>query len=344
MPHGHRPNIDSLDGLRGLAALGVLILHLLGRFGLSGWPNRFYLAVPLFFVISGYVIARSYEDRLREGMSLSTFARIRAIRLYPMLLASCLIATFSMPIRNVAMAALVIPSLVGTLELFPANGPIWSLFIEIWGNFAHALFVRQLNRIVLATLVAMGGIGTMIAVHASGDLAVGWANGNFSGGVSIFLFSYFAGVAIWRAECAGFLTALPRLPLVVPVCAYMLAVAAPLPGNGLTDAAIVLLLFPLIVLLTRTASLSERTASTCRAAGRLSYPLYVLHYPIVTFATDHLRWATPAQQYALLAPLAVVCVAISMALLYFYDEPLRRYLSAIFRQRQAWTLGQDVTT
>jgi peptidoglycan/LPS O-acetylase OafA/YrhL len=341
MPQGRRPNIDSLDGLRGLAALGVLILHLLGRFGLAGWPNRFYLAVPLFFVISGYVIARSYEDRLREGMSLSTFARIRAIRLYPMLLASCLIAALSMPLWSVAMAALMIPSLMGTLELFPANGPIWSLFIEIWGNLAHALFVRQLNRTVLTTLIAMGAIGTMIAVYASGDLAVGWANGNFSGGVSIFLFSYFAGVAIWRAECAGLLTRLPRLPLAVPLCAFVLTVAAPLPGNGLADAAIVLLAFPLIVLLTRTASLSPRTAAVCRAVGRLSYPLYILHHPIVTFATDHLRWATPAQQYALLAPLALGCVAISKALLYVYDEPVRRYLATLFRSRQ--TIGHAVT-
>jgi peptidoglycan/LPS O-acetylase OafA/YrhL len=341
MPERRRPNIDSLDGLRGLAALGVLILHLLGRFGLAGWPNRFYLAVPLFFVISGYVIARSYEDRLREGMSLATFARIRATRLYPMLLASCLMAALSMPIWNVAMAVLVIPSLVGTLELFPANGPIWSLFIEIWGNFAHALFVRQLNRTILATLIVLGAIGTMIAVYASGDLAVGWANGNFSGGVSIFLFSYFAGVSIWRVERAGLLTALPRLPLAVPVCAYMLAVAMPLPSHGLVDVAIVMLIFPLIILLTRTASLSARVALACRAAGRLSYPLYVLHYPIVTFATDHLRWATPAQQYALLAPLALVCVAISMALLYFYDEPVRGYLSALFCPRQ--TAGHVVT-
>jgi peptidoglycan/LPS O-acetylase OafA/YrhL len=341
MPQGRRPNIDSLDSLRGLAALGVLIFHLLGRFGLAGWPNRFYLAVPLFFVVSGYVIARSYEDRLREGMSLSTFAKVRTIRLYPMLLASCLIAALSMPAWSVAMAALMIPSLAGTLELFPANGPIWSLFIEIWGNFAHALFVRQLNRAVLATLIAIGAIGTMIAVHVSGDLAVGWANGNFSGGVSIFLFSYFAGVSIWRAESAGFLKALPRLPLAMPVCAYVLTVAVPLPGNGLTDAVIVLLVFPLIVMTTRAASLSARTASACRAAGHLSYPLYILHYPIVTLATDHLRWATPAQQYALLAPLAVACMAISWALLSFYDEPVRRHLSTLIRPRQ--TVGHAVT-
>jgi len=59
-----RGRLSGLDGLRGIAALGVLSFHIWRVPGGNG-----YLAVDFFFLLSGYVMARSYEDRLRDGGS-----------------------------------------------------------------------------------------------------------------------------------------------------------------------------------------------------------------------------------------------------------------------------------
>src|SRR5580693_5691081 len=78
-------HIATLDGLRGVAALDVMAFH--GTFGTTfhQYVSRGYLAVDFFFVLSGYVIARAYEARLEAGWSKREFFRIRAIRLYPMI-------------------------------------------------------------------------------------------------------------------------------------------------------------------------------------------------------------------------------------------------------------------
>jgi peptidoglycan/LPS O-acetylase OafA/YrhL len=73
-----------LDGFRGIAAIAVVVAHgwvLLGyKVAVHG-----YLAVDLFFLLSGFVIAQAYEQRLRNGMTLADFCRRRWLRLYPMI-------------------------------------------------------------------------------------------------------------------------------------------------------------------------------------------------------------------------------------------------------------------
>jgi len=335
----HRGVIGALDGLRGLAAIGILLLHVPGRFGFAGWPGRLHLAVPLFFVISGYVIDRAYQHRLLAGMSLARFAAIRAIRLYPMLALSCLLAVLAgFPADRVAMVALLIPTVSGAIELFPANGPVWSLFIEIWGNAFHALFVRQLTPRILGALIAIGAFGTVMTTHSVGNLCVGWGNGNFSGGVAIFCSSYFTGVGIHRTERAGWLPALPRLPFWAPALAYALAVGVPMPagwrGEGWVEVVLVLVLFPLTVLLATRASPSERTARLCRWLGNLSYPLYVLHYPIVSALGQYARGGLPPAARALeAAAVAVACIAAAHILFHLYDMPVRARAGAWLRRR-----------
>ena len=65
-----RVHFPALDGLRGMAALAVLVLHLPP---LSGFVFHAYLAVDLFFIMSGFVIAHAYEERLLGGWSPGAF-------------------------------------------------------------------------------------------------------------------------------------------------------------------------------------------------------------------------------------------------------------------------------
>lgn len=80
-----RRTFDTLDGLRGTAAIVVLLLHVasaetpdLPVFGSA------YLAVDLFFLLSGFVIGHAYEARLSDGLTFGKFLKIRLVRLYPL--------------------------------------------------------------------------------------------------------------------------------------------------------------------------------------------------------------------------------------------------------------------
>ena len=68
--------------MRGMAAIAILIYHAEKYLGMQLLPNA-YLAVDLFFLLSGFVIAHNYDGKFTGGMSLTNFMVQRLIRLYP---------------------------------------------------------------------------------------------------------------------------------------------------------------------------------------------------------------------------------------------------------------------
>jgi len=73
---------EMLDLLRGIAALAVLIYHSAHFLGGQLLPGG-YLAVDLFFMLSGFVIAHNYDSKIAAGMTLREFMLVRGIRLFP---------------------------------------------------------------------------------------------------------------------------------------------------------------------------------------------------------------------------------------------------------------------
>ena len=51
------------------------------------------------------------------------------------------------------------PEVRGNGEMYPLNGPSWSLFFEYIGNILYALFIRRLSTKALTILVVIAGIG-----------------------------------------------------------------------------------------------------------------------------------------------------------------------------------------
>src|ERR1700761_6004380 len=79
-PHAY----PALDGLRGVAAIAVMLHHF--RPLTAPWLFAHgYLAVDLFFLLSGFVIAHAYDARFRKGLGVPAFLVIRLIRLWPMI-------------------------------------------------------------------------------------------------------------------------------------------------------------------------------------------------------------------------------------------------------------------
>ena len=187
-----KPRYEILDGLRGVAAVLVVLFHLLETYS-NGQStqiiNHGYLAVDFFFVLSGFVIGYAYDDRW-DKMTTWGFFKRRLVRLQPMVIMGTVVgACFYLfgqgdgfpLIGNVpgwkvllafVMGCLMIPcgagmDIRGWGEMNSFNGPNWSLTWEYVGNILYALIFRRLPKICLAILAAAAAFCTL-------DLCLDW--------------------------------------------------------------------------------------------------------------------------------------------------------------------------
>lgn len=157
---------EFLDALRGFAAFCVVFQHLhVVQPNSFGFPNA-YLAVDFFFILSGFVLAHAYGARLDAGMGFRGYALRRIIRLYPLaglgaLIGLCvLLLKWSIRPDEVgalsdislsgALNVMLLPNLfIGTRlhdQIFPVNGPLWTLFFELSVNLIWGAFVPMMRR------------------------------------------------------------------------------------------------------------------------------------------------------------------------------------------------------
>jgi peptidoglycan/LPS O-acetylase OafA/YrhL len=177
-----------LDGIRGIAAILILIRHTTIFFGVK-YPESF-LAVDLFFVLSGVVIANAYEQRLLDGLATRRFAWLRLVRIYPLYILGSLLGVVGvlagrpfggdMP-TALALSFVLIPYL-GYASPFPFNGVSWSLFYEIVANFLYASFVRFLTTPVVLLIMGASAFGMATIFLQPRGLDVGWEQETFFGG------------------------------------------------------------------------------------------------------------------------------------------------------------------
>ncbi|WP_022685496.1 acyltransferase family protein [Sphingomonas phyllosphaerae] len=353
-----------LDGLRGVAALFVVAFHLFEAYAGNNPQkqiiNHGYLAVDFFFLLSGFVVAYAYDDRW-DRMSVSGFFKRRLIRLQPMVVMGSVIgaalfvfqdfsifpkydnASFLHVVIVMALGFVMIPlpksaDVRGWDEIYPLNGPAWSLFYEYVANALYALGVRKLSNRSLGVLVTLSALALiyLVVFGPRGDLIGGWAL-DASGiqiGLSRVMFPFFAGVLLMRS--GGRI----RVPYAFAVSSVLLIVALCLPRfggtdhlwlNGLYEAGCVIVLFPLIVAI----GAGDRAADgpsvrLARFFGVLSYPLYITHYALIYIFTG---WVVdrkiPAPQGAVVGiGVFITTVVIAYACLKLYDEPVRRGLAA----------------
>jgi len=294
-----------LDGLRGVCALTVLLFHAANLFHHGPIFQHGYLAVDMFFLLSGFVIAFIHEDRLKSGMSLTAFLRIRARRLLPVFWIG---ATFNIavflwmtshgyyPPGYTGLVGWVIVPLTTLLMLPPfgapgdgfspaMNGVNWSLMVEWLVNIAYAAIAFRLRTRTLAIAALAGWAGMTIASYYSGT---GWGVGTgrhdvFSLGLLRGTSTFLIGVVLYRLHARGWFV---RLPVIAPelLLTFWLCIAA-VPAFTATptfDWITVTLLCPLLMLLLLRAD--DRTPSFCKGLGELSYPLYTIHPGIILLA------------------------------------------------------------
>ena len=375
-----KPHYNILDGLRGAAALMVVWYHVFegyafaeGTNGVEGGGlinvfNHGYMAVDFFFMLSGFVISYAYDDRWNQ-MSMGDFFKRRLVRLHPMIVMGAVIGltTFLLgggvkwdgsvtPMSGVALAffltCLFIPAWPGAAhevrgngEMFPLNGPSWSLFFEYIGNICYALFIRRLSTKALSWLVAVLGVVyiwfSVGNVSGYESIGVGWTVGdsvNIFGGFLRMMFPFSLGMLLarnfkpvrvrgifWLAIVLLFaLFSVPFFPSVGGICV-----------NGIFEMCCIMLIFPVIVWLGASGVTTDKASTgVCKFLGDLSYPLYIVHYPVMYLFYAWLiknQLYTVADTWQVVLLVFAVNITLAIVALKLYDEPVRRWLAAKLR-------------
>lgn len=304
---------EVLDGLRGVAAVVVFGLHLPDR-RLAEIAPLGHLSVDFFFLLSGFVLAHAYEKPLREGLSAGAFILRRYIRLMPFYLLGLAIGLLTMQGTPWAVAASMVmaPAKVeGSQDFFPFNVAAWSLFFELLVNAGYALIARRLTNLALGVILALGLAGLLAARIAYGTVDVGVEWGNALGGVPRVVWSFFAGVAVYRLHRAR-----PAPGLAWPLFGLALAGLLMIPAPLLT----VLAGFPLLVYFAASAQVRGLAAKACLTLGAVSYGLYAIHVPILLLIPREMLFSGRN----ILIALAVIG-GLVLVLNKIYDEPIRRW-------------------
>lgn len=289
--------LPGLDVLRGIAALFVVHHH-------AYWSpaQHSYLAVDMFWMLSGYVMARTYEERMHSGMTARSFLRMRWWRLWPIMAVGGLLGAVVLS-ANVgpgvvlawvfALNILLIPTPMGD-RLYSLNGPSWSVAMELIANALHALVLVHLRMRVLVAIV----VATLIVVTAhmqDADQMPGPLPGSIIAGLCRMFMAYTMGIILfrwWRDR--------PVIPVgaaftVMAMPVYFMASTAWGDHRTLIDIPFVLLVCPLVI----AGGIQMQRAWPIGAwFGAISFPLYAIHVPVIQIVTLRLSleayWAVPA--------------------------------------------------
>jgi len=329
---GHSHAYLSLDGLRGIAALSVVALHMPRMVTPIHLPNA-HLSVDFFFQLSGFVIAHAYSRKIKGGMNFAQFFAARFNRLYP---AALLGGLLGIPVALTAIAhpgsgiliewtpallawsvltyflLLPTPAVEGSQELYPLNEVMWSIFYELVTNVVYFFAFTGIRRgrlLVVAAAFVAAFIFLAVQMNSSApgflwrDLVFGLTRTAASFCIGLLVFNIKPN---WRIESdlAAFV-----LGVVLAAC-----VLCPV-TNIYLQMAMTFGLFP-VLLFAGVVFQPKRLAPVFATLGGASYVLYAVHKPVLQLVYGALTKLTPglAEQYApftgfaLLAALFVGCV------------------------------------
>jgi peptidoglycan/LPS O-acetylase OafA/YrhL len=341
-----------LDGLRGIAALGVVIFHFMEWIFPDSSKNFIghgFLAVDFFFCLSGFVIGYAYDDRMKS-MGVMEFLKSRLIRLHPLVFLGAVLGLLAFLCDPFApytggystgklilvflCSALLIPYPVmkdRAFNLIGLNAPSWSLFWEYVANIVYGLILYRLPRRYLAALTMLAAAALVLVSYRAGNLLGGWSGETFWDGCARVSYSFSIGLLIYRFNWViknrlGFigLAILLSLAFVMPHFKW----------NWVAETLVVLFYFPLLVALGAGSPLSPGLKKLCAFSGNISYPLYMTHYAALWMFGNYFTANKPgATELFLIVSIGIILlVGFAYLMMGVYDIPIRRYLNSKRRQ------------
>ncbi|MBV1917379.1 MAG: acyltransferase [Sphingomonadaceae bacterium] len=322
-PTAPSSRLPLLDGLRGLAAIGVMLYHVGNIFGGYGPFSRSYLFVDFFFLLSGFVLALAAEKKMNAGWGTMGFMRARVIRLWPMIAVGAVIGAIQVGSAFgwahvpflLLLALLMVPAMHGPAEIFPLNGPQWSLMLEVIANLLHAVVLRRLSQSSLLAFVIASGLALAAVIFHFGSNTLGPFAHNWWFALPRVAFAYSLGVWLaryWQSRQHRELTSW-SFSLALPVLCLMILPGLPI-SIAIGDAVIVLFGLPAMFWLAATSRVPERAAPFLDRLGAISFPLYAVHLPIVHF------YARLGQSWSLMVSAVASTLLASMVLAIVMDK------------------------
>ncbi|UCS91830.1 acyltransferase [Echinicola marina] len=342
-----KKHYEILDGLRGLAAVAVVVFHFM-EIIVPDYHDNFiahgYLAVDFFFCLSGFVIAYAYDNRITK-IGAGQFFKMRLIRLQPLVIIGSIVGLFAFVFdpfsdlifeysfgENVMLfvtSCLMIPyPLVPEryFNNFHLNPPTWSLFWEYIANIIYAFVLFKLRNKALWLLAVLAAIVLWYSAYYYENLSIGWGGDNFWGGGARILFSFLAGMLVYRNNWIiksrlgfGVLSVLLMAALLFPYEASI---------NWITESVIVIFYFPFLVALGAGATLKPSHQKICVLSGEISYPLYMVHYPFIWLFYSYWEAYSPDMNELILITCfgTVLLIGLAYVVMEYMDKPIRRYL------------------
>lgn len=345
----------TLDAMRGVAAAMVVMLHC-GMFLGPLSIRHAYLAVDLFYALSGLVIAHAYATRFGRDLSTARFAVKRVARLYPLYILGTgigilfYLATTHFGAKEGASPLWVGADALAALAMLPApwkiepfhwlqpfNMPAWSLVYELLVNILLALIWRWLNHVTLSLilLVSGGALFGLIWHFGTANLGSTWAT--VGPGLVRAVFSFFVGVAMQRLLRPGSVQS--GFAIVMALAIVPLMIAGDRWGAAVDLACIFVFLPALVFIGAHVEPRGAALAGLSGVLGNTSFALYALHVPLLQVVLGLCRRFGVAP--AALAPLGGVLLVAAMCVVAgfadrLYDRPVRAW----FARRQAKRPGK----
>lgn len=335
---------SALDGIRGLAALAVVLLHYAVHIGLN-WMPRAWMAVDMFFILSGFVLMHSYSQKIGGGhLDFHGFLKVRLIRLMPLYLLGLVLGYLSMSYSctlpsatcasnvkpAVAYGMFMLPYFTEAMWpfgvkfeniIFPLNGPAWSLFFELFVNLIFFFWIAKVKNRHLWLVICLAFFALVGGYILNGSVNGGWGANNFYVGFPRVIYHFFIGVLIYtQYQKYGFnskLIAFMSVALLMTTFAF---------NSSLVSMFSLFILAPFVVLANAKITFNGYADRVCTWLGDISYPLYIVHWPIfqLLYLFGHLEHLSPPVRVLVMG---LITIALAW-LLSIADKNIRAKLSA----------------
>ncbi len=346
----------TLDGMRGIGALMVVIGHTSGFWNIFNLPLG-HVCVDMFFILSGFVIAYAYEPKIAAGMDVRAFMLQRVIRLFPLYLLGLVIGMSIKAISLIGGASytaselmwqflaelFMMPSapIAGWDFLYFLNVPAWSLLFELWANLVFILIWPILSTRVLVGVTIFFACFLTACAASYGTINGGGTWGTFIGGFGRAGFGFFCGVLIYRVagrpRAAGSKTSWWAFPLIAT--APIVSFAPAFIGTGIwIELTLVCLIAPVLIYLGQKLQPPQWATKLFIWLGAVSYAIYMIHIPIFEYFV-RLAWRFPQIDHDWTPwtglVVLVVITALGAAAERYYDQPMRAWLNGLVRTYKA---------
>jgi peptidoglycan/LPS O-acetylase OafA/YrhL len=333
-----------LDGLRGVAAIIVLIFHIIQQHTAASLPYA-VLAVDFFYVLSGFVIAHAYENRILAGkMRAAEFIEIRIKRLYPLIFLSTSIGILTALLalivkQSISISQLYEVSILGLLVLpsfvfpewstaYPLNMGAWSLTFEGFVNLFYILIAKKLNNKVLFSVLILSWVSLLvqaISVHGiyGGNNQQGWCLGFIR-----VTFPFFAGILVYRLKGEPRGNTASGLALVLILAATLLV---RWPNYTVSSLICVSVVFPSVVYFGARVNISGVASAVLQAIGVMSYPIYIMQGPILRIGEEIIKHINSSKISILFSAFEFFAILlIAYGAIKYFDEPIQN----LFKNRK----------